>query len=95
MTNEVEKPMQSEALKFCLEEYKVLSSDIQSRVTLQHGLLNFQFLFIGAFVALLATMLRDGSVSKYQNQLEFIALIAPIIFSMFVLWRPRFSWTRK
>jgi hypothetical protein len=75
-----------EALKFWLEEYKVLSSDIQSRVTLQQALLNLQLIFVAAFVALIVGILKDGDIMKFTDELDLCFLTLPIIFSFFV-WR--------
>jgi hypothetical protein len=46
-------------LKFWLEEYKALSADIQARVGLQQGLLNFQILLVAALIGFFGTNVKE------------------------------------
>jgi hypothetical protein len=75
-----------DSVKIWLEEYKTLSSDIQSRVILQHGLMNYLLLIVSAASIILATLLKDNLFSKYQDAFHTYLLILPLLFYFFV-WR--------
>lgn len=71
----------SEVLQFWLEEYKALSSDIQNRVALQHGLLNFQILVMTASLAFYTGLKGANN----QNPLDLVMLFLPVLFAYFHL----------
>lgn len=75
-----------DSIKIWLEEYKALSSDIQNRVTLQHGLMNYLLLIVSAATIILATLLKDNLFSRYQDEFHIYLLILPLLFYFFV-WR--------
>jgi hypothetical protein len=74
------------AVKVWLEEYKALNSDVQSRVVLQHGLMNYLLLVLSAVVLVLTSMLKEGLIDGHFNTLRYFLLVLPILFSFFV-WR--------
>jgi len=75
-----------ETLKFWLEEYKVISSDIQNRVTLQHGLFNMNILLAVGLLGFLANIIKTdlNLITIYPIRLLLEGL--PLIMSFFV-WR--------
>jgi hypothetical protein len=76
----------SEALKVWLEEYKALSADIQNRVTLQHGLMNFLLLIVSASAVVIGSVLKDNLIHQYQSEIKLLLMVLPILFFFFV-WR--------
>ena len=73
-----------DALKFLLEEYRVLANDIQSRVALQHGLFNFLILVAVAVAGLLGALLKDDAEAIYREDMKLCLLFLPTVFAFFV-----------
>ncbi|MFA5353644.1 MAG: hypothetical protein WC291_05400 [Thermodesulfovibrionales bacterium] len=76
----------SEALKFWLEEYKALSSDIQNRVTLQHGLFNMNILLAVGLLGFIANLIKTDVNLVASYPIRLLAEGLPLIMSFFV-WR--------
>lgn len=76
---------QKESLIIWIEEYKALSADIQNRVTLQQGLLNYLLLAFSISAVIIAALLKDANLNQYQNECKVLILILPTLSSFFVL----------
>lgn len=80
------QPVKSEEiLKVWLEEYKTLAADIQSRVTLQHGLMNYLLLVISATSVTIGVLANNNLIAQYESKIRILLFILPMLFSFFVL----------
>jgi len=70
-----------EQLKFLIEIYRTLSSDIAHRVDLQHKLLNFHMVFLGITSA--AVIRFHGEIGNTE---KFLFLVTVPLFLMFFTW---------
>jgi hypothetical protein len=68
-----------------LEEYKTSSSDIGIRVSLQHGLLNIELLFVSGVSAYLFKTYLDSPNSLFDIAHKLILLFVPIIVAFFAI----------
>jgi hypothetical protein len=74
-------------LNACLEEYKVLSSDIQARVDLQHRNFNLFLVVASGFIGYAVDYSSKNGVASFQaSQVALVLVIVPLVAQLF-LWR--------
>lgn len=86
MNNFQQNNSTEDIIKIWLEEYKALTSDIQSRVVLQQTLMNYLLLVVSASAIIISSVLKEKTFYEYREGLQIFLMFLPMLFSFFV-WR--------